>query len=190
MDARLRDEAVSFQKSGAFGSPRLEAPGRNKYNALMPPSLLREIKQRKPFAHAEEELFISLLRTSDLLNRKPGALLKTHGLSPAQYNVLRILRGARPEGLPCGEIGIRMVTRDPDITRLLDRLEHRRLVARRRAAKDRRVVSAQITAKGLALLETLDQPLVELHLDQLGCLDTKTIRSLLRHLEKIREGLG
>ena len=95
----------------------------------------------------EEAAFLDLLRTCDLLSRGPGQVLKTEDLSATQYNVLRILRGA-PEGLPCGEIGSRMITRDPDITRLLDRLEKRELISRSRETKDRRLVWLASPRKG------------------------------------------
>ena len=110
----------------------------------------------------EEAAFLDLLRTCDLLSRGPGQVLKTEDLSATQYNVLRILRGA-PEGLPCGEIGSRMITRDPDITRLLDRLEKRELIARSRETKDRRMVMARITPEGLKLLARLDAPVQQSH---------------------------
>ena len=151
--------------------------------------LLNEIKQKKPFAHPEEELFLSLLRTSDLLGRKPCGLLKEKNLSPAQYNVLRILRGAEPEGLPCGDIAARMITRDPDITRILDRLEKRHWVARGRGPKDRRVVKTHITEAGLALIKTLDQVMADIHLQQLRILGARAIQSMLRRLAGVREHL-
>src|ERR1700681_2729702 len=100
---------------------------------------------------SEEALFLDLLRTSDVLSRRPAQVLKAEELSSNQYNVLRILRGA-PEGLPCGEIGNRMVTRDSDITRLLDRLEKRALISRCRESKDRRTVWTRITPSGLEAL--------------------------------------
>src|SRR5580698_4234281 len=99
----------------------------------------------------EEAAFLDLLRATDMLSRGLIAVLKTEDLSSTQYNVLRILRGA-PEGLPCGEIGNRMITKDPDITRLLDRLEKRGLISRSREVKDRRTVTARITPAGLKLL--------------------------------------
>src|SRR5277367_6656428 len=99
---------------------------------------------QKPRGTPEEAAFLDLLRTCDLLSRGPAQLLKSEELSSTQYNVLRILRGA-PPGLPCGEIANRMITRDPDITRLLDRLEKRQLISRSREAKDRRTVMARIT---------------------------------------------
>ena len=116
----------------------------------------------------EEAAFLDLLRTCDLLSRGPAQFLKSEDLSPTQYNVLRILRGAPPAGLPCGEIANRMITRDPDITRLLDRLEKRELISRCRETKDRRMVIARITPQGLKLLSRLDEPVQEMHRKQLG----------------------
>lgn len=156
----------------------------------MTPSMQNELKQKKPFDHPEEELYLSLVRTTDLLGRAPAALLKAHDLSSAQYNVLRILRGAEPQGLPCGEIGSRMVTRDPDITRLLDRMEARQWVTRERATSDRRVITARITPIGLELLKQLDGPMIDQHLKQLGFLDRQQIEIFLRSLETIRQHLN
>lgn len=152
--------------------------------------LQSEIKQKKPFQVREEELFLNILRTADLLGRKGVELLKTVDLSPNQYNVLRILRGAGAEGLACGEIGERMVTRDPDITRLLDRLEKRDLVKRSREKGDRRVVTARITAAGLELLKKLDEPVMQWHKTQLGHLDAKQQEALIQLLEIARERAG
>jgi len=148
-----------------------------------------ELKQSKPFSHLEEELFLSLVRTVDLLGRAVADLLKEYDLSSAQYNVLRILRGAGEQGLPCGEVGVRMVTRDPDITRLLDRLEKRNLVARERAAADRRIIVARITPPGAAVLEKIDQPLQDLHQRQLGHLDRAAMETIIGNLAKIRQAL-
>src|SRR5689334_6538020 len=108
-----------------------------------------DTRPRRP-AIPEEAAFLNLLRTTEMLSRPLAQLLKTEDLSPAQYNVMRILRGAS-EGLTCREVGDRMITRDPDITRLLDRLEKRRLISRKRDDKDRRVVSTRITEQGLDL---------------------------------------
>src|SRR5262252_8376572 len=99
----------------------------------------------------EEAAYLDLLLTAEVLSHPLVEVLKGHELSATQYNVLRILRGA-PEGLTCGEVGSRMITRDPDITRLLDRLEKRGLISRWRETKDRRTVMARITPEGLALL--------------------------------------
>lgn len=102
--------------------------------------------QRRRPIHPEEAAFLDLLRATDMLSRGLIAVLKLEDLSMTQYNVLRILRGA-PDGLPCGEIGNRMITRDPDITRLLDRLEKRGLISRSRDTRDRRMVTARITPR-------------------------------------------
>jgi DNA-binding MarR family transcriptional regulator len=112
-------------------------------------------------------------------------ILKTEALSPTQYNVLRILRGS-PEGLPCGEIGSRMITRDPDVTRLLDRLEKRELISRSRETKDRRTVMARITPDGLKLLARLDEPVQAGHRKQLGHLGLERLRALADLLQVAR----
>ncbi len=149
-----------------------------------------EIKQRKPFASAELEAFLNLQRTADALARGLAEVLKPAGLSGPQYNILRILRGAEPGGLACREICGRMVTRDPDMTRLLDRLEARGLVMRARGQKDRRVVTTRITDKGLELLKGLDTPILEMHRKLLGHLGDQRLRSLIELLEVARERAG
>ena len=125
----------------------------------------------------EEALYLELFRTADLLSRRLAQVLKIEDLSSNQYNVLRILRGA-PEGLPCGEIGNRMITRDPDITRLLDRLEKRNLISRSREARDRRTVLTKITPEGLKLLARLDGPIQDTHREQLGHLGRERLQVL------------
>ena len=137
----------------------------------------------------EEIAFLDLARTTDMLSRGLVQLLKTGDLSPTQYNVLRILRGT-PEGLPCGEIAARMITRDPDVTRLLDRLEKRGLISRSRESEDRRMVMARITPDGLALLASLDSPVVEAHRRQLGHLGKARLRALTELLVEARAGIG
>jgi len=134
----------------------------------------------------EEDVFVSLHRTADLLARSAEKVLRDQDISPNQYNVLRILRGA-PEGLPCNEIARRMISRDPDITRLLDRLEKRTLISRCRETKDRRTVLTRIMPEGLKLLHDLDEPVTEIHKTQLGHLGREGLRSLLDLLEKARE---
>lgn len=133
----------------------------------------------------EESVFVEMVRTTDALSRRPAQLLKKANLSPAQYNVLRILRGA-PEGLLCGEISERMITRDPDITRLLDRMELRDLLSRHRDAADRRRVLVQITPEGLAVLSRLDGPIQEMHRRQLSHLAPKRLQHLIRELQACR----
>jgi DNA-binding MarR family transcriptional regulator len=125
----------------------------------------------------EEAAFLELLRTTDTLSRGLVKVLKVKDLSGTQYNVLRILRGS-PAGLPCGEIASRMITRDPDITRLLDRLEKRGLISRCRETKDRRRVMARITPEGLKLLARLDEPVQAAHRKQLGHLGRERLRAL------------
>jgi len=133
----------------------------------------------------EEAAFLELLRTTDMLSRGPARVLKGEELSANQYNVLRILRGS-PDGLPCGEIASRMITRDPDITRLLDRLEKRDLISRCRETKDRRMVMARITPPGLKLLAKLDEPVQEAHRRQLGHMAGENLRTLTELLQTAR----
>jgi DNA-binding MarR family transcriptional regulator len=147
-----------------------------------------EIKQSKPFAQLETEALIALELTADRLMAEGAQLLKTWDLSPTQYNVLRILRGAEPDGLACGRIGERMVTHDPDITRLLDRLEKRGMVERRRDVKDRRVITTRITPAGLDLLKHLDQPVEDFNRQRLGHLGPQRLRMLIELLEQVRSG--
>lgn len=135
---------------------------------------------------AEVEAFLNLQRTADALLRGIEAVLKPFGLSPTQYNVLRILRGAGPEGLACRHIGDRMLTRDPDITRLLDRLEARKLVSRTREQKDRRVLTTRVTEAGLEILKQLDAPIAQAHRKQLGHLGEARLRTLSSLLELAR----
>jgi DNA-binding MarR family transcriptional regulator len=137
----------------------------------------RSGKERRRVGSPEEAAFLELIRTTDMLSRGLVRLLKTEALSPTQYNVLRILRGT-PDGLFCGEIASRMITRDPDVTRLLDRLEKRKLILRCREAKDRRTVMARITPEGLKLLAGLDEPVQAAHRRQLGHLGRQHLQSL------------
>jgi len=143
-------------------------------------------KIRRPQTCLEEQVFVNLLRTADALARGGEALLKPTGLSATQYNVLRILRGAGTEGLACREVGCRLISRDPDITRLLDRMESRGLIARAREEEDRRVVKTRITAEGFRVLGELDAPVQELHRRQLHHLPAKELRQLSRLLERAR----
>jgi DNA-binding MarR family transcriptional regulator len=146
--------------------------------------------QNKPrfTGSAEEKAYLELLRTTDALSRGVARVLKREALSATQYNVLRILRGG-PEGLTCGEIAGRMITRGPDITRLLDGLEGRGLAARCRETTDRRLVLTRITAEGLQALARLDAPVQEAHRRQLGHLGRTRLRALMELLEVCREAL-
>lgn len=150
--------------------------------------LRAEIKQRKPFPSLEEEAFLNLQRTGDSLMRGLAKALKPNGLSPTQYNVLRILRGAGRDGLACRQVAERMVTRDPDITRLLDRLEARGLVTRSREHKDRRVITIRSTPEGLRTLKGLEKSIGALPRRQLGHLGPQRLRTLISLLEQARAG--
>jgi len=149
----------------------------------------RSGSRRRRVACLEEMAFLELARTTDMLSRGLVRILKTEDLSPTQYNVLRILRGT-PEGLPCGEIAARMITRDPDVTRLLDRLEKRGLISRCRETEDRRMVMARITPEGLKVLGRLDTPVVETHRKQMGHLGKERLRALAELLDAARSGIG
>ena len=146
-----------------------------------------EIQQSKPFKNLEDEALIALQRTADRLKWRLSDVLKEHGLSPTQYNALRILRGAKDEGRACSEIGERMINRDPDITRLMDRLERRGLVARSRDGRDRRVITARITPAGLELLQSLDRPVEEFNRKMMGPLGEARLRTFIQLLEEARE---
>lgn len=141
--------------------------------------------KRRQAASSEEAAFLDLLRTTDMLSRGLIEVLKNEDLSATQYNVLRILRGS-PEGLACGEIASRMITRDPDVTRLLDRLEKRGLISRCRETKDRRTVMVRITPDGLKLLTRLDEPVQTAHRRQLGHLGRERLRTLTELLRLSR----
>lgn len=152
----------------------------------MAPGIQAEIKQTQPFSSREEEAYLALLRTADQLQWRLAEMLKPHRVSPTQYNALRILRGAGSEGLPCGEIAERMVSRDPDITRLLDRLQSRRLIHRSRGKRDRRVIEARITSAGLLLLRRLESDVAEMPRQLLRHLSSPQLDSLVCLLEVVR----
>ena len=138
-------------------------------------------------APLEAQLFVVILKAADALSQEAEQLLKAAGLTGAQYNVLRILRGAEPEGLLCRGIGEKMISRDPDMTRLLDRMEKREWITRERQKEDRRVVKTRITEEGLSLLKKLDHPVAELHKGQflhMSASRLKTLKELLEELEK------
>lgn len=151
-------------------------------------TLLEEIKQTKPFANVGEEAYVNLLRTADELQSGLAAMLKPYGVSPTQYNVLRILRGAGNAGLPCGEVGNRMVTRDPDITRLLDRMEKAGWIERARDTRDRRIVTTRITKSGLALLKKSDADVEGFSRRALNQLGDARLRTLIEILDEMRAG--
>jgi DNA-binding MarR family transcriptional regulator len=149
-----------------------------------------EIQQKKPIKQLEEEAYLNVVRTADLLNQRLDDVLKPHDLTETQYNVLRILRGAGDDGLSCKDIGARMVTRDPDITRLLDRLEKRQLITRGRATTDRRYLTIRITESGLNILAALDEPIHQMHGETLTHLGCERLNALIEVLEAVRERLS
>jgi len=149
--------------------------------------LAREIKKRHPFDLPEQEAVLNLLKTADHLQIRFARLFRKYGLTPQQYNILRILRGeGRP--LPILEIASRMITVVPGITGLIDRLEAARLVERQRCDDDRRVTYVAIAPRALELLAQIDQPLVELHKSLVGHLSPEELTALSRLLEKARQG--
>lgn len=150
--------------------------------------LASEIRQTKPFASREEEAFLSLGRTWEHLQSRVADLLKDYQLTPTQYNMLRILRGAGKDGLTCSQACERMITPDSDVTRLLDRMESRNLIQRERSKEDRRVVLTRITKQGLAMVDEIDEPLRQRLTQNLGHLGQRRLADLIEMLEVLREG--
>ncbi len=147
--------------------------------------LAQELRKRQPFASAREEAYLNVLRTAEHLSGAFDALFKSRGLSQPQYNALRILRG-HAEPIPSGTVAAEMVNRQPDITRLLDRLAGRGLVTRGRSARDGRIVLAQLTRDGERLADELSGPVDELHRRMLGHLPDEELRKVSRLLEAAR----
>ena len=151
-----------------------------------PTPLQREIRQRRPFPSVAQEGVVSVMRTADLLRRRMAALVEPHGITVQQFNVLRILRGGGPDGLPTLEVGARMVEETPGITRLLDRLESKGLVRRQHCPTDRRQHLCWITKEGLDLLASLDEPVVTHSREMLSGLTREEQSRLVRLLERVR----
>lgn len=146
-----------------------------------------EIRQRRPFGSPAEEAFLNLLRTTFTLERWHAGLLAPFDLTPTQYNALRILAGAHPDSLPCREIGRRMVTPVPDVTRLVGRLESKGLARRRRGSEDARVVAVAITPAGQRVLAAIAEPLAAWLEERLGGLGRARLERLSALLERLRE---
>ena len=156
----------------------------------MAAKLADEILQDGAFSCLEQEAYVRILHTAKLLVQEFEALAKPFGISPTQYNVLRILRRQGSAGCACKTIGEHLITRDPDITRLLDRLEKRGLIARGRSnGEDRRVVTARITEAGLALVAELEAPMLTMHKRQMGRVSGAKLGALILALERVREGM-
>jgi DNA-binding MarR family transcriptional regulator len=149
--------------------------------------LAAEIGQTKPFALREEEAFLNLARTFEFLQQRIADLLKQFQLTPTQYNLLRILRGAGEAGVTCSQAAERMLTPDPDMTRLLDRMETRKLIQRERSVQDRRIVITRITQEGLNLAAAIEAPLQTLFRRLLGRLGDRKLTALIETLELLRE---
>jgi DNA-binding MarR family transcriptional regulator len=154
----------------------------------MSPTLQQDLKQKKPFRSLQQEAYLSVVRTSTSLTDAMEDLVKARGISATQYNVLRILRGSGAEGLCRNELRDRMLTRMPDMTRLLDRMEVAGLVVRAREGDDRRMVMTRITETGRRLLDDLDAPVMALHRKQMAGLTDAQLRSLSDLLTLVRDG--
>jgi Transcriptional regulators len=146
-----------------------------------------EIKQTKPFKQLEAEAFVNLARSYEVLEKRLSDVLRPYDLSPTQYNMLRILRGAGSEGLTCSQASERMVTHDPDVTRLLDRMERKGWITRARSPKDRRIVTTCVTQAGLDLISELDEPLTQFNKTVIGHLGDEKLRTLIDLLEELRQ---
>lgn len=152
----------------------------------MASDLQQELKQTRSFRSPEEEAYLSIQRTAAILEHAFESELKEFGITATQYNVLRILRGAGPDGLCRNEIGERLIRRVPDVTRLLDRLEDMHLIARARGGDDRRFVTTRITPEGLKVLDRLERVVDRIHDEQLGHLDAARLKTLIGLLAAVR----
>lgn len=158
-------------------------------HAAAVPTLRSELRRPRPFASATEEAQVSIRRTAGLLTRSTAELLRDHGLTPTQYNALRVLRSAGEDGLPCSELGARMLTHEPDVTRLIDRLDRAGLVRRERDQPDRRVVTIRISEAGFTLLARLDEPVARLDDRRLAGVSQEELRTLIDILARVRHSI-
>jgi DNA-binding MarR family transcriptional regulator len=154
----------------------------------MTPDLKSELRQRKPFSSLAQEAFLSITRTHAVLSDAMEQLHEKHGISSAQYNILRILRGAGSAGLYRNEIRERLISRMPDVTRLLDRMEAAGLISRERSTADRRMVATFLTERGRELVNALDAPVSAEHERQLGHMTSEQLQTLVTLLEVARQG--
>ena len=150
-------------------------------------ALKHEIAQERPFSSVEEEALLNLMRTADCLHRTFQRRTRDWGVTSTQYNVLRILRGSHPQGLTCSAIGDRMITAEPDITRLLARMKAQKLIKQQRDKRDRRVVWTQISSAGLELLGNMDPEITRAPKELLGHMEQKDVAELTRLLELARK---
>ena len=152
----------------------------------MSPALQDELRQTKPFRTLRQEAQLNIVRTANVLSDAFEQMLKPHGITGTQYNVLRILRGAEPDGLCRNEVSQRLLNRMPDATRLLDRMEEAGLVTRERSASDRRLVTTRITRKGRQIVDDLDNAADEQHEQALGHLSEQQLKTLIKLLTLVR----
>lgn len=151
--------------------------------------LAKEIKQNKPFPSAADEAFLNVLRTAEVINQRGTEIMKPFDLTQPQYNALRILRGAGKDGITCSDLGERLINREPDVTRLLDRLQAKGLAERERSDKDRRIVVNRLTKAGADLLVAMEGPIAELTDSTARKVSAADYRQLIDLLEKVREAL-
>ncbi len=171
-----------------MGAEDLDDGCLNTYIVAVSPRLQDELKQTRPWTSLREEAALSIARTAAVLEHTLAQVLKPHGVTPTQYNVLRILRGAGDAGLCRNEVGERLIRRVPDVTRLLDRMEEQALIDRRRSESDRRFVTTCITPRGLALLDELEGPILRFHESCLAHMADDQLAALIEMLEVAREG--
>jgi DNA-binding MarR family transcriptional regulator len=158
----------------------------NRIHGVIVPDLKQEIAQQRPFSSVAEEALLNLMRTADCLGRFMQRTTRRWGITSTQYNVLRILRGAHPKGLTCSGIGDRMITADPDITRLLSRLKALKLLRQERDKRDRRVVWTHISPAGLELLAEMDPVIQQSPVEMMGHLNQAELVEFVRLLELAR----
>jgi DNA-binding MarR family transcriptional regulator len=159
------------------------------YFRVMPSRLQAEIKQTKPFPRRSSEALLSVLRTAALVEHRVNEVLRPYGITELQYNVLRILRGAGPDGWCGREISERLVSKVPDVSRLLDRMEGMQLLRRERDAADRRHVTARITPRGLRVLDEATPELEAFERERFGHLDAERLQHVIDGLADIRDAL-
>lgn len=162
------------------------SPRRTAEEPAAPPATAFAAPKRTPRTQSQVQTLLAIVEVASRLERDVVEFLKAEDLTITQFNVLRILRGSGPDGATCGQVGERMIRHDPDVTRLLDRLDRRGLIARGRDAFDRRIVRTRITRKGLDLLARLDGPVDELHERQFGHLSEDQLSQLRRLAESFR----
>lgn len=184
--SRRIDEAPPARPFSSY--PPHSQPPPSAESRPMTASLREELHKSQPFDTPEQEAYLNLVRTAQQLIASEECFMHKFGLSGPKYNVLRILRGIGGKGAPCSVIRERMVTRVPDITRLIDRLEADGLVTRHRVEHDRRLVLVRPTKKALSRLNEMDQPLLEVHREQLGHMSVEELNTLSRLLEQARQG--